>query len=352
VAKQPDEARRARATEEAATWLERLERTLQHDESAALRAWLKTSLHREIILERCKFWHGPDILAVLLTLIPDIPPPRPRLRERRIVLAISLAVCGLGLSTFLIAGSTLWPNSNSQRSSLRAEEAYRTPVGARREVDLPDGSTMTLNTSTHVLISYGLRSRDVTLLRGEASFGVIQDPDRPFRVSAGARRFEVEDQASRFNLRRVTMDRTELTVTEGQVRALDSRVRAPLTPAQLRVGPSYGERTVSASEYGILEPGWHFTWRLTATELRQRLAWQQGLIVVANDTLEDVLKEFERYTTTRFVFQDETLRNARLNTELPAGDVDILLRVLRDMLQIQSVPNDAGQIVLSRVSEE
>lgn len=52
------EAKRARAVEEAAMWLEKLERTLRPTESAQLREWLKVRLHREVIVERCKLWQS------------------------------------------------------------------------------------------------------------------------------------------------------------------------------------------------------------------------------------------------------------------------------------------------------
>lgn len=104
-------------------------------------------------------------------------------------------------------------------------------------------------------------------------------------------------------------------------------------------------------EDGNLEAGWNFPRQLTATEIRQRLAWQQDLIIFTNETLEDALKEFEGYTTTLFMFADEALRSIRLSTELPTSDVKSLLRALRVLrvdLQIDSASNTAGDIVLSR----
>ena len=59
-----------RIVEEAARWLEKIERTISREEAQALRAWLKGPGHRDTIIDRCKRWHGPEILAVLGELIP------------------------------------------------------------------------------------------------------------------------------------------------------------------------------------------------------------------------------------------------------------------------------------------
>jgi transmembrane sensor len=280
-ARQSDAERNRCAAEQAALWLERLERTLKDGESALLREWLEVALHRELILERCRLWHGPEILAVLAqVIVVDIPAARDRRHYGRLALAIFLAGWGLAASTMLIAASRLWTETGTASNPWRAEETYRTPAGARIEVKLPDGGTMTLNTATHVLVSYGPHARDVTLIRGEASFDVIEDAARPFRLSAGARRFEVASQGAHFNLSRQTMENAELTVIEGQVKALASGTRAPMTPAQLRARLDHGERTFSQFEGGIIGPGWYSARALSSTEVQQRLAWRNGLSAV------------------------------------------------------------------------
>lgn len=285
VAKESDEGRRKLATAEAGLWLERLERILKPDEGESFRKWLKEPLHREVILHRCKLWHGPEILAVLLELIPDIAPARSRSHSRRIILTAAFAISILGLSTYVLTGMT--PHSKAQIKSLRAQQIYWTPAGVRREFELPDGSTMMLNTATQVNVSYGPHVRDVALLKGEASFKVANDPNRPFLLSVGFRQFEAMHSSSRLNLRRVTTENTELLVMEGQVRVLRSRVNPPLTltAAQLRGQPTLGDRVFHALEGGNFEAGWNFAWKLAAGELRQKLAWQQDLIAQADARL-------------------------------------------------------------------
>lgn len=235
---------------QAEVWLGKLERTLRREETAELRAWLATPLHREVIVDQCKIWHGPEVLAVLSALVPV----RKRAQvstawQAHLVLGIMIVFAGLG---FFLAAWRLWV---APGAAVRVEDDYRTAAGERREIALPDGTTVTLHTASRVLIFYGPRSRDATLLRGAASFDVTQDADRPFRISAGPRVL-VADGPGRFDLRRRSQDEIELIVSSGRVRALASRAGA-LTPAQRRARLSFGERTFEAREGGVLGAGWH-----------------------------------------------------------------------------------------------
>ena len=65
-----------------------------------------------------------------------------------------------------------------------------TAVGEQREMQLPDGSMIALNTDSQLEVTYGENYRDVRLLKGEALFEVTRDPARPFIVDAGIRRVE------------------------------------------------------------------------------------------------------------------------------------------------------------------
>lgn len=270
--------RRHEAIEQASMWLEKLERTLKPAESASLREWLQEPLHRQVIVERCRLWHGPEILGLLRALIRiDPPPPRKVSREGQIIVGIFIAVWGMSIFAFVFARAQRG-SDNAALNSLRAEQVHRTSANERRHIELPDGSTMSLNHATHVLVSFGPRARDVTLLSGEAIFAVIADPDRPFRVSAGSRRMEVIAQHSRFGVRHAANDEVELVVTDGQVRALDSRRSRPLTPTQLRQRFSHGDHAFVASEVGVLGPGWHQAWMADSAEIRQRLTWSEAVV--------------------------------------------------------------------------
>jgi transmembrane sensor len=55
-------------------------------------------------------------------------------------------------------------------------------IGERQTIPLPDGSTITLNTSSQIAVSFDTRQRWVHLISGEALFEVRHDARRPFAV--------------------------------------------------------------------------------------------------------------------------------------------------------------------------
>jgi transmembrane sensor len=222
---------------------------------------------------------------------------------------------------------------------------YVTSVGERRDLTLADNTIVTLNTGSRLSVEYSPNVREVYLARGEATFQVTPDPARPFIVSAGMRRFEAT--GTRFNVRVITPELTELTVTDGKVKVMDAPPRLPETPAQRRATLLYGETTVQAFETAQVEPGFQSVSQIDQSEADARLAWQRGLIIFEDEALQDALDEVDRYTTTQFVLADEKVRHVRIDGSFRTGDVDGLLASLRDKFRVDWRRDAQGRIVLS-----
>lgn len=335
-----------RQNEEVARWLALLERGLRGNEGEQLREWLKNKTHRTQILHAARLWHGPEILAVLSGLVPqtELVVHKPELRRRfnKILGWTTLTVTGVvGLGA--MTGFVKLPFDDQRLH--RESGLYATSIGERREITLIDNTVVTLNTGSRMSVDYSTGTREVHLLRGEASFKVMPDPGRPFIVNAGMRRFEAT--GTRFNVRVISPTLTELTVTDGTVKVMDAPPRLPETPAQRRATLLYGETTVQALEAAQVSPGFQSVSQLDENEVDVRLAWQRGLIVFDHESLQDALDEIDRYTTTQFVLADENVRNVRIDGSFRTGDVDGLLSSLRNKFRVDWKRDAQGRIVLS-----
>jgi transmembrane sensor len=337
---------------EASVWLARLDRGLRAHEGASLQEWLEKPSNRQVILELARMWHGPDTIAVLSALFPKSKELAKPQRSRRGLLLISLtAVVAVTIvTTWALTLDGHLPSFYFQ-DTRSAQEGFQrgiyvTAIGERREVTLPDKSSIMMNTGTQMGVDYSLRSRDVSIRYGEASFDVVHEPDRPFTVHAGKRDFQAI--GTRFNVRVLSPDNVELTVTDGMVKVLYAPPLIPESPALRRLPLTYGEETVGALETALVEPGYQSIRKLEAGELEALVAWQRGMLLFEHEPLESVLAEVDRYTTTKFVLSDAKLRSVRVSGYFRAGDVDSLLLALRKDFKIDSQRDAQGRIILTQ----
>jgi transmembrane sensor len=333
----------------AALWLARIERGLREEEGPPLREWLKDGANRKSILDSAQLWHGPEVFALVSSLVPprDLLPEKQKRSVYKLCVGAGLiaSLTVLGLTAAL--GVTPWAYMKGERPGrfLLPTGVYATAIGETQNVTLNDHTQITLNTGSRLIVDYSPRWRDVTLLHGEASFDVAPNPQRPFRVYAGRRHFEAT--GTRFNVRVMSPDNVELTVTEGQVKVMYATPKLPETPALRRTTVTYGETTLSALEGASVAPHFQLVSKLEPNEADARVAWQRGLIVFESRTLPEVLDEVDRYTRTRFVLADERLREVRIGGQFRTGDIDGLLRTLREKFLIDSRRDTQGRVVLS-----
>jgi transmembrane sensor len=338
--------------EEASMWLGRLGRGLRPEEAPALRAWLTDRVNRAVILDTARLWHSPDILALLGELIPAGPEPMEPRSWKSYLPALTQAIVASLLVLWIVSGATPrwhmthWTHLLGSHVVSSPRGRYFTGLGERGELQLADGSHVTLNTNTKMMVVFGPSLRNIVIPSGEASFHVAPDRNRPFMVAAGNRHFEA--LGTNFNVRVLTPDNVELTVTEGNVRVYYAAPSAEDTPAVARLhdNMTLDDTTVGALETALVEPGLQFVRKIQANEADTLLAWHRGLIYFQGATLEAALEEVDRYTTTQFVLADQKLRNVRIAGSFHTGDVDGLLQSLRQDFRIDSRRDAQGRVVL------
>lgn len=179
-------------------------------------------------------------------------------------------------------------------------------VGTIAHATLPDGSGVALNTDTAIALQFTERERGIALLRGEASFDVVPDPNRPFVVRGGG--LSVRAVGTRFFLR-----------ADGALR--------PVGVAEGRVdvsGPS-GRAVVSAGEEIRVGGG---ALQVTAADVERDLAWRDGRLIFAGQPLAAVLAELNRYRRGRIVLLDPRLGERRVTGAFDARNTDEALDVI------------------------
>jgi transmembrane sensor len=351
--------------EEASMWLTRINRGLRPEEVDGLREWLKAPKNRHAILDMARLWHEPDIIAILCEVFPQGPEPIKTEFWRGFASIALKAALVVGLVVFAVTGQRPWSvlgnwwsrAQGAQQATTAAapkplfvRAIYSTAIGERREIQLPDDTTVQLNTGTRMVVAYSLGQREIVLPYGEATFHVAHEENRPFLVRAGSRRFEAV--GTNFNVRVLTPENVALTVTEGNVRVLYTPTDQQDTPAEarLRGNMPLDDTTVGALETALVEPSLQFVRKIEASDVDSLLAWQQGMIFFKSEPLEKALAEVDRYTTTQFVVADDRLRKVRIGGHFHTGNIEEFLITLRKDFGVDSWRDPQGHIVLAALT--
>ena len=184
-----------------------------------------------------------------------------------------------------------WP------ASWWAEPAVATVKGELRQLPLPDGSSVTLNTSTAIQTRFDARQRVVELVRGEALFDVAKDPQRPFQVQAGE--LTVKAIGTSFTVRRLPGQAVQVAVREGVVEIVHPSATRPLRAAHNQLVTLSAE-SGAASRVLVKQS-------VSAQQVARTLLWREGLVAFEGSTLAQAAAEFERYSDLRIIVVEPEL---------------------------------------------
>jgi transmembrane sensor len=237
---------------------------------------------------------------------------------RKWAIAASVAVMGalIGTSFWLLAG--------------RQGRTYSTGIGEQRTLLLADGSTITLNALTTVRVRMTPRARKITLIRGQADFHDVNEPNRPFIVRSG--HSSVRAIGTKFDVEK-ERDRTVVTVLQGQVAVANSLawierigsrqllrdLAQPSRNLQAVLVPAGEQVTVLARSVPAPTPA----------DLQAVTAWMQRRLVFNDTPLKEVARQFNRYGNRRLVIADPSLRTVGVSGSYSASDPDALIGFLR-----------------------
>jgi transmembrane sensor len=344
----PPEADHSREAIEAtaAVWLSLRDRGLTAAETAEFVRWLQLDpRHAAIFDELDRTWKEFDRVGALQPAQPQrdqldadllAPRLRPSRPARKLWLAAGLAAAAV--LAVLVAPRLLAPRHTAE-----------TAVGAFQKFDLPDGSVALLNTDTAIDTAFTAAERRVRIVRGEVFFTVAKDPARPFIVTAGP--VAVRAVGTAFNVFRHN-GTVEVLVTEGRVR-LDGANQPRSLPAPAAAQPE--AREIAAGERAVVavparkeeapEPAVPAVQKVSATEMRRALAWQERRLEFDEVPLAEIVRQFNRHNRVQLVIGDPQLAQQRFSGVFRADGQESFLRLLQDDFGVQ-VTHRGREIVL------
>ncbi len=355
---------------EAANWQVRRQDGLSAREEAEFQKWLAQDPSHQAVFDRLEgLWSQldnipSDSIAQLKAGLPNtqdkpagvLAPPhpvRPTTRpassgRRTLMFYIGRFVPQIALATVAFAvvcgGWFGWGYWQQQQPIF--SKTYTTARGQQRDVQLPDGSVLKLDTATHAKVALYRQRREVRLSEGQAMFTVKADASRPFDVLAGPLRITVV--GTRFAVRNtqtgLSSDGISVVVEEGHVRVAPVKPVAASRNGQL-VGPINtveltANQSIQADAAGRLGS-------VTVQSPGSALLWREGRVNFERTPLSQALAEFERYGATRLVINDPTVAAMRINGSFDLRQLGAFTKALPQVLPVRLMMRDGVTEILA-----
>jgi len=240
----------------------------------------------------------------------------------RYAVAASVLAVALGLGLF-----------SGMKSPGPYTAEFSTALGERRQVALPDGSVIDLNSRSRVQVRYEQDLRHIELSEGEAMFSVEHDTSRPFVVASGSGKITVT--GTRFDVRRDPAE-TRVVVEQGTVK-VQGRDAADNEFVSLVAGT--GTRVDAKG----------FVTAAYAVNPAELTAWRSGKLVFNNASLSEVAAEVSRYREKPLRIGNEKVGNLRLTSVFKSDNTDALLKALPNILPVAvRTLDDGSQEIISK----
>jgi transmembrane sensor len=235
----------------------------------------------------------------------------------------------LAASLLLLIAGIWW-------ASVSTVMEYRTAKGEQRTIQLPDGSTLRLNTDTSVRTELSFLRRTVILEKGEVFFVVSHEKRRPFDVRVG--HGTVRDIGTRFIVRKQD-EKVTVTVVEGSVEVRTSSLLSGLESRQvLRAGEqlSYAQNAVSP---------------VTMPSLATSMAWLEGKIMFEARPLAELIQEISRYQEGEIQILDPDLTYRQVSGAFGIHDQDSFLKALGRAVPVKISRVNKHLVILEAADE-
>lgn len=209
-------------------------------------------------------------------------------------------------------GKIIYEPSTAQRADVDPKavvyNTVSTPKGGQFQVVLPDGSQVWLNAMSSITYPSSFSGKErLVQLKGEAYFEIAKNPEKPFKVDVTGKQ-KIEVLGTHFNVEAYLEDNEiKTTLLEGSVKLSTSNREVRLKPGQMAVNDLEKELTIKQAD------------------LEEVMAWKNGLFVLNDVNLKDVMKKASRWYDVDVEYQGNIANKKLWGTVSRYKDITELL---------------------------
>lgn len=329
--------------EQAVRWLLRQQEGLTRDEQDSFQIWLQTPAHRVEYEALRPLWH--EMAEIPASAVAHLRPTT----GRRIIWRPVVWGCAL-----LVLATLLFFSLRDEFASPVYSASWHTGRGEIRTVELPDGSTLSLDAGTQLTVRYFAHRREVVMPQGQAFFKVAHNPQQPFEVQSGPTRVTVvgTEFSVRYLPHTMSGEGTEVAVSTGAVRVgprsswqnywwrAMQHLHLPQAGRHLAVLRA-SQRAISDKQGQLVSQ--------TMLPTESIAAWREERIVLDDTRLDMALAEFARYTDVPLKLDSPAVAALRVSGSFDTSRVESFAKALPRVLpvKIKNVENQSTIFLLN-----
>lgn len=218
-------------------------------------------------------------------------------------------------------------------------QQYTTAYGERMEVILPDGSKAILNANSNLIIGTSWETTREVWLKGEAFFD-IEECDttekenlpkkgkRGFTVHAGE--VDIQVLGTRFNVQQ-RCHSTQVILEEGMVTLKEKQQTRP--PLRMNAGEA-----ISYSDKAQV-------FKKEMVNAKTALSWKDGKHIFDATPLHTIAELLAQTYGYEVEITDKALKQKRFSAQVPYGEVDLLIMLLKESLEVDIVQQSNAIVI-------
>jgi transmembrane sensor len=241
--------------------------------------------------------------------------------KKRLLWASAAVVVTAAILVFALFPGT--KNTYSQEKVAQSEVS--TKNGSRTKIQLPDGTSVWLNSSSKLVYDnehFGTGIREVSLT-GEAYFDVVKNPNKPFVIHTA--KMDIKVLGTAFNVKCYPGEKTtETSLIRGSVEVTlkDRQEKIIMKPNDkliinndefraIKKTTAHTKEAVAEKINSIVEFG-HLTLYPKDSSIVVETGWVENRLVFSDEKLEDIAKKMERWYGVTIVIANEKLKKELL----------------------------------------
>ncbi len=324
---------------------------IEHPQRSTFEHWLLSDpAHQQAYNEVCSLWEdldSPAQLAHLESAMQQKTFIEKTERSQKIRSTINRTISVIFVAAIGTLGYLGYEHVQAEPTMHLVASAE---IGQIRSQILEDGSKIMVNANSDVEVTYYRKQRIVKLNRGEVSFDVTKNPDRPFIVDSGLAKVTV--LGTRFAVNRFK-SKVRVSVDHGTVRVEPQQPGTTITDTANptpTAANKHADQVLTLRNNEVAEINQHGQASRVKRAAADAFSFEYGTITFDGAGLEEIAETLSRYRQPPISAQVVTAQDASVTAVIQAKNVERFIKELPIIAPVQVKRSGQDIVLLSQAT--